>query len=608
MNIYFKINRFMLKKLYLFFLLALMANLAVAGWLVDPSNSTNNSASNANTHSIHTTIDRTTAAYGERLKLKIKVNFDTNSSPNTDVLQKDFTIMGVQKSKQVQIINGKTDSFTEWTINVLPNKTGSLEIPRITVEDVYSDIIPILISDKPVSQQQNNKSSNPVFVNCELTNKNIFVQQETILIAQIYYRIQLLGEKHLTPPKIDNAIVQKLGDGRAFTKVIDGYTYQVDELRFAIYPQQSGEFTIPALTFEGAVAVASDPFGFGSFNTFFNQGEPFSIATAPLSLQVNEKIPNYPDAPWLPAKKFALSQKLNRTIENTPVGEPISRTIVVQSEGLTSSQIPNIDIEQIDGLNIYADQPINADHSLDTGVIGERKINITYIPVAPGNYQLPAINYTWFDLNDKQVKQTTIPAMSLNAIAHTANDLSKHRQKHASAKSTAQLDHSADDTDTITSNELDDANKTWKLLALVLAGLWILLLLGLLYKKLIYPRHNKIVTATSKLFTKTNKEAIAFDALVKAIELQSLTEVIQCLEKWARIFVVADKSIAASQIIAKLNSDIISKHYAELNLAIYGRKQFELNLSELLAECKKVRKPTNNKINDNEDIDDIYPA
>ena len=88
---------------------------------------------------------------------------------------------------------------------------------------------------------------------------------------------------------------------------------------------------------------------------------------------------------WLPAKRLLL-------VENSPgrsgeyrVGEPFTRVLTLQATGLSSSQLPKIDVPVPPSLKAYPDQPVLHDQATAGGMTGSRQEKIALVASRPGS-------------------------------------------------------------------------------------------------------------------------------------------------------------------------------------------------------------------------------
>ena len=98
-----------------------------------------------------------------------------------------------------------------------------------------------------------------MFIDASLDQTSVYVQAQAILTLRIYHSVSLYDDSSLTPLQIPDARIEQLGESRTYEKVINGLRHGVIEMRYAIYPQHSGELTIPAQIFSATLVTPSPP-------------------------------------------------------------------------------------------------------------------------------------------------------------------------------------------------------------------------------------------------------------------------------------------------------------------------------------------------------------
>ena len=357
-------------------------------------------------------VDRTVVDEGDSLTLTIRID-DTGSydAPDLSSLQKDFDVYGTSQSSQHMISNGHMSSSTEWQTTLIPKRTGQLQIPPIAVAG--SQTQPITIQVNPASATGAVDSSQPVFVRAETDHDAVYVQQQIILTVRVYIAVQL-DNLQLTKPDFDNANVKQLSE-TTFNRNVNGVPYEVHELKYAIFPQQPGDLTIPELIFS-AVEVT----GGNSLFDFPGQGRPIHKMSKQLTVHV-KPIPKSFDGPvWLPARNLTLTESWSGDPQHLAAGDSITRNITVSADGLLAAQLPKLDQPQLGGAKIYSDQAKLDDAKGINGTHGKRTESSALIPTRAGTLRLPQTRVVWWDVDSDSEKVATLPAETL-AVAPASN-------------------------------------------------------------------------------------------------------------------------------------------------------------------------------------------
>ena len=553
-------------------------------------------------------VDRSSIATHETLELTLRTDTSKSISPDLEILKQNFDIRGTSQNQQVQIINGKTDSWKEWVITLSPKRTGSLTIPSITLGNERSLAFDIHVQNNSFKNGQIENYS-PVFMQAELNHNDVYIQQQAVLTLKILHSVSLYDESHLTPIEIDDAIVKQIGETKKYDSIISGTRYGVFELKFAISPQKSGKITIPALSFNGTMASRRESFGGMFSSSIFSMrgGKPVVARSQEIMMSVKEPPADYPKQPWLPAQDLTLSDSWSQSVNTIKVGDAITRTITLTAEGLSAAQLPPLHIPSPSGINIYPDESSSNDYATINGITGERQSAIAMIPTEAGTITLPPVKVTWFNTKLHSIQVAEIPETTLNIQDIPTNE---PKQQLQTADTTTSKDH-----DSTTSEIEDNKPSTWKLIAATLAGLWLLTVLVFFafWKKpwnrpLFKTKSSKTQTPEAEQVSISEpSEVLAYQALQNACINGDKPEIIlEHMKRWCRLFLNDSSLITAKQCAERLESEQLKLLCAEIDENTYSRHNQQTTGDEMLSICSVIRK-TFNKVNTEKDLDELYP-
>ncbi|MBF4210070.1 protein BatD [Pseudomonas donghuensis] len=353
-------------------------------------------------------VDRTRLNAGETLELTLETQDVTQfGKPDLTPLQANFEVRG---TRQVNSLNSLDESSanTRWIITLLPRQSGSVEIPALQLGEVRSQPISLQIQANEVSRE----NQGPVFIDASLDQPQVYVQAQAVLTLSIYHSVPLYDDSSLSPLQLDNARVEPLGESRTFEKLIDGVRHGVIEMRYAIYPQQSGDLKIPALNFS-ATAAQND--AEQELNTP-RAGKQVQVSSTPLVLTVDPIPADYPaNAPWLPANSLTLEEHWSPdpAQQQTQIGDSLTRTVILQAEGLSSAQLPPLPGTEVTGLRRYPDQPQLRNQVNDRGLLGVREEREALVPTHSGRLELPSQEVVWWNTREDHLERSSLPARSL---------------------------------------------------------------------------------------------------------------------------------------------------------------------------------------------------
>ena len=365
-------------------------------------------------------LDRQVIGEGESVNLTIDINGDDSGEPDTAGLEKDFEILSRNQSSSYSLINGSLHSNVNWQLVLRPRHAGSLHIPALKVGDAQTQPLMLEVKQLAVRKGAGGQPEGDIWLDMALQPEAVLVQQQTIITIRIY-QSAALAQAQLTEPAAEHAIIERLGEDKQYQVTKNGRNWQVTERNYALFPQQSGPLAIAPVQLDGAIVVNQQAMG----SPFFQTSRPIRVRSNKLALQVNPIPAAWHGVNWLPSTGVGLTEQWPSDA-SFKVGEPITRTITLQAQGLSMSQLPALPGLLPERLKAYPDQPALTDDKSDRGITGKRREKTAIIPTAPGTYILPAIELPWWNVNSGRMETAELPARTfkvtgaLTAIAPIA--------------------------------------------------------------------------------------------------------------------------------------------------------------------------------------------
>lgn len=353
---------------------------------------------------VSASVDRRNISIQDTLLLTLKADKRSNASPQLGDLEKDFHILRNSKNSQFSIVNGQSKSTTEWSIELAPKRIGSLEIPGITLGQSQTQAIPITVTK--AQAYNGNQQNQPVFIESDIDKNQAFVEEQIIYTVRIFQAIQL-DNLNLTEPEIENAIVNTL-EQRSFQRTINSNPYRVHEVKYAIFPQKSGELIIPEQIFSAQTRAARR-----SLFDLPGGGKTIRKQTQQHALSIKPQASEFTGQDWLPAASVNLSEDWSRDLDTLQVGDSVTRTIHLNVLGVTVAQLPNLTLATIDGAKVYPDQVQQTDLSDANTSAAELELSTAIIPTQTGNLVIPPLTITWWDTASNTEKTAELPGRNI---------------------------------------------------------------------------------------------------------------------------------------------------------------------------------------------------
>ncbi|MBK3867619.1 protein BatD [Pseudomonas stutzeri] len=365
-------------------------------------------ATQASAAGLFARVDRTQLSIDETLELSLETQGDAAfGKPDLQPLDQLFEVFDTRQVNRLSNSNGEARATTRWLITLRPRQTGYVIIPPLQLGEWSSEPITLLVQESLKDTESDQLA--PIFVDASVDQESVYVQAQVILTLRIYHSVSLYDDSTLSPLQMPDALVERLGEPRTYEKTINGIRHGVIEVRYALFPQKSGELTIPAQLFS-ATTVASDS------NSLFGSrsGRSTQVRSPSIPLTVKSKPADYPaDAPWLPARSLTLIEAWSPEPEKAQVGESLTRSLLLKAEGLTSTQLPAIGMPQGTDLRRYPDQPSLADEVNASGLVGSREQREALIPTRSGALQVEPLEVIWWNTVEDRLERTTLAARTL---------------------------------------------------------------------------------------------------------------------------------------------------------------------------------------------------
>ena len=385
---------------------------------------------------------------GDQVRLVFTVNSQDIKDFRAPSIKGFDVLMGPSRSQQssIQIINGKrtSNSSTAFTYILLAGSPGTYTIPAASVEvngeKVFSNAISIKVlpQDQTSGNSGNNGggsasssrsqaagsriSANDLFITATASKTTVH-EQEAILLTYKVYTVVNLRQLYGKMPDLKGFHTQEveLPQQKTFTlEHYKGRNYNTTVWsQYVLFPQQTGKLEIPSITFDGVVAqqtISDDP-----FDAFFNGGGYVEVKkkiTTP-KVVINVQL--------LPAKPAGFSGavgefKLASSINATDVKTNDAVTIKLTLSGTGNMKLigtPEVKFPQ--DFEIY-DPKVTDDYKLtNSGLTGTKTFEYLAIPRHAGNFTIPAIEFTYFDLKSNSYKTLKTEAYNLKVAKGQGN-------------------------------------------------------------------------------------------------------------------------------------------------------------------------------------------
>ncbi len=361
---------------------------------------------NAFAASMTAQVNRAQLSIDESLVLTI-VSDGIQGQPDLAPLATDFEVLGTSTRREVKIINGAMSELQSWDIEMIPKRTGTLVIPPLSLQGVSSNPVEVQVSAAATGQQQ---AQGTVFLEVNIDNPSPMVQAQVIYTVRFFSAVRIV-DGELSEPQSEKLTIRRLGDDTGYFQQRNGRRYRVVERRYAVFARESGEIEIPPVTLRVSVPDENDSSG-----SFFGRVKRLNRRGPAVTLDVRPKPASDSGAWWLPAKSVSLNANWEGDVNEFRVGEPVTRALTLQVDGVTGEQLPELTPLQVPGLKVYADKPEIVEQPAAESLQSRRVDKWAIIPQAAGELTLPAIELPWFDTISETYQVAMVPSQVINVL------------------------------------------------------------------------------------------------------------------------------------------------------------------------------------------------
>ena len=385
---------------------------------------------------------------GDQVRLVFTVNSQDIKDFRAPSIKGFDVLMGPSRSQQssIQIINGKrtSNSSTAFTYILLAGSPGTYTIPAASVEvngeKVFSNAISIKVlpQDKTSGNSGNNGggsasssrsqaagsriSANDLFITATASKTTVH-EQEAILLTYKVYTVVNLRQLYGKMPDLKGFHTQEveLPQQKTFTlEHYKGRNYNTTVWsQYVLFPQQTGKLEIPSITFDGVVAqqtVSDDP-----FDAFFNGGGYVEVKkkiTTPKVVINVQPLPAKPAGFSGAVGEFKLASSINATDVKT--NDAVTIKLTLSGTG-NMKLIGTPEVKFPQDFEIY-DPKVTDDYKLtNSGLTGTKTFEYLAIPRHAGNFTIPAVEFTYFDLKSNSYKTLKTEAYNLKVAKGQGN-------------------------------------------------------------------------------------------------------------------------------------------------------------------------------------------
>jgi len=323
---------------------------------------------------------------------------------------------GPSVSTQMSFVNGQSSQSRSWTWALQPIAVGQAEIgavrvalgstqataPAIAIEVVQGSIAPAQPPQRSFDPFEDIFGRRPqrhevkLFIEAKASRTSLYVGEPLLVTYYLYTQASISGLQFDEVPQFNGFWAEDPGQPQRNAgepATVEGVPYR----RFPIlvkllYPTRSGRITIPRATLRIQVSPQS----------FFDAGGVVSRATQPMTIDV-KPIPEEPGFSGA-VGRFKTRASMDRT--DLAFGDAATLRFEIEGSGNLKwvDRGPEL---TLGGAKVYPPQVKSDLRTGPSGISGSRTWEYVVVPQTMGNFEIPALAFSYFDPTAGHIVRTT---------------------------------------------------------------------------------------------------------------------------------------------------------------------------------------------------------
>lgn len=262
---------------------------------------------------------------------------------------------------------------------------------------------------QPRQQQPQNIDNTTLFARASINKTNLYQGEEAIIVYKIYTQVPLTQFQIEKLPRNKGFWSEDLSEGQTtvkqYSETVNGRQYQVAEIRRgALYPQETGKLSIAPLETDVVAIILTRMqqrtgtiLDFFIDDPFFNPTQQQAVVKSLKSNGISVNVKPLPEAP----EGFAggvgrFEVKTKSDLSQLRANESFTYSVTVSGHGnLSLLEAPTVNFPK--GFDVYEPRVVDNINKGDNGLSGSRTFEWVVTPQTQGEYEIPALDYVYFD-------------------------------------------------------------------------------------------------------------------------------------------------------------------------------------------------------------------
>lgn len=384
--------------------------------------------------------DRTSVPAGGEIKLQVTIEGEVGWSAEFELPDLgSVRVYDGGTNQNMSMVNGRTRTSVSrtWYLRVQEQRDFTIGPVKVTASGRTCETEPVEIevtAAVPVTPDTvGNRTAPPpnraapptthtgdeIFVTLEADKEEAWIGEQIIVSFRYWRRIQPWNNPSYAAPRTEGFWREELGPERTYRQVLNGRTYNVTEIRYALFPARVGKLV---------VEPASLSFPEDVFDRFFSNRRrsrgPRTLRTEPVTVRVRALPEPAPEGfSGLVANELELTAAVDR--DTVPRGEPVGWKVSLTSDGFLKG-FDDLAVTPPEGARLH-----DATEDFTTDPRGDRlraaiSLEKVVVPEEQGELVVPRVQLVWFDATHDRYRTARGEAFPITVTAGAGVGAGEH--------------------------------------------------------------------------------------------------------------------------------------------------------------------------------------
>ncbi len=365
---------------------------------------------------------------GQQFQLTYSVNAEAKDLRMGEITDFDVLFGPSQyTSHSTQFVNGKSSSevTTTFTYVLMPKKEGSFNIPPASIKVKNANytsnavVVKVLPPDKASEasgQQQatGSVSANDLFIQLQVSKRSVYEQEGLLATIKLFTTVSVADLTNAKFPEYEGFLSQEIEMQNAQESMenYNGRNYRTYLLKqVVLYPQRTGSLTIDGGRLDAHVRIVSQQRARSLFDMDPYQTVVKTLKINPVTIEVKPLPAGKPASFSGAVGEFSMTSSL--TPASLKANEAVTLNLKITGSG-NVKLIKNPEVVFPNDFEIYDPKQTLDTKTTTAGVSGSKTIEYMAIPRFAGDFEIPPVQFSYFDPKSGTYKTLSTEAYPLH--------------------------------------------------------------------------------------------------------------------------------------------------------------------------------------------------